>query len=90
MRKIHLKHMMNITERIKRSVVNRDGGVFLRAEFVRFGSPAQVGRALSQLTREGALVRLGLGIDAKAKPSPACSPANPSQSGRWKSWRPRS
>ncbi|NDP64296.1 MAG: S-adenosylhomocysteine hydrolase [Polaromonas sp.] len=60
---------MNITERIKRSVVNRDGGVFLRAEFVRFGSPAQVGHALSQLTREGALVRRRLGIDAKAKPS---------------------
>lgn len=69
MRKIHLKHMMNITERIKRSVVNRSDGVFLRAEFARFGSPAQVGRALSQLTREGALVRLGLGIYAKAKPS---------------------
>lgn len=60
---------MNILDRIKRSVANRDDGVFLRAEFERFGSPAQVGRALSQLTSEGALVRLGLGVYAKAKPS---------------------
>ena len=60
---------MNILDRIKRSVANRDDGVFLRAEFERFGSPAQVGRALSQLTRSGALVRFGLGVYAKAKPS---------------------
>lgn len=60
---------MNILERIKRSVANQGDGVFLRAEFERFGSPAQVGRALSQLTQGGALVRLGLGVYAKAKPS---------------------
>jgi hypothetical protein len=60
---------MNILERIKRSVANQAEGVFLRAEFERFGSPAQVGRALRQLTSEGALVRLGLGVYAKAKPS---------------------
>lgn len=60
---------MNIVDRIKRSVTNRDDCVFLRSEFERFGSPAQVGRALGKLTREGALVRLGLGIYAKAKPS---------------------
>ena len=53
----------------QRSVVNRNDGVFLRAEFDRFGSPAQVGRALSQLTRDGAMVRLGLGVYAKAKAS---------------------
>ena len=60
---------MNIFERIKRSVANQAGGVFLRAEFERFGSPAQVSRALRQLTQGGALVRLGLGVYAKAKPS---------------------
>ena len=60
---------MNILERIKRSVANQCDGVFLRAEFERFGSPAQVGRALRQLTSEGTLVRLGLGVYAKAKPS---------------------
>ena len=60
---------MNIIDRIKRSVANQAGGVFLRAEFEHFGSTAQVGRALRQLTQGGALVRLGLGVYAKAKPS---------------------
>jgi hypothetical protein len=60
---------MNIIDRIKRSVANRNDGVFLRVEFERFGSPAQVGRALTQLTGQGALVRLGVGVYAKAKPS---------------------
>lgn len=60
---------MNIVDRIKRSVANRDDGVFLRVEFERFGSPAQVGRGLTQLTSEGTLIRLGVGVYAKAKPS---------------------
>jgi hypothetical protein len=60
---------MNILDRIKRSVANQGDSVFLRAEFERFGGPAQVGRALRQLTSEGTLVRLGLGVYAKAKPS---------------------
>lgn len=60
---------MNIIDRMKRSVANRDDGVFLRGEFDHFGSQAQVGRALTQLTNEGALVRLGVGVYAKAKPS---------------------
>jgi hypothetical protein len=64
-----LRPAMNILERIKRSVANQGDAVFLRAEFERFGSPAQVGRALRQLTSEGALVRLGLGVYARAKPS---------------------
>jgi hypothetical protein len=38
---------MNILERIKRSVSNQGDAVFLRAEFERFGSPAQVGRSKS-------------------------------------------
>jgi len=60
---------MTVVERIKRSIANQAPGVFLRAEFERFGSPAQVGRALRQLTSEGALVRFGLGVYAQAKPS---------------------
>lgn len=67
--KFHPKNAMNIVDRIKRSVANRDDGVFLRGEFERFGSPAQVGRALTQLTSEGVLIRLGVGVYAKAKPS---------------------
>jgi hypothetical protein len=60
---------MNIVERIKRSVANRDADVFVRADFMLFGSQAQVGRALSELQSEGTLVKLGLGVYAKAKPS---------------------
>jgi Family of unknown function (DUF6088) len=60
---------MNTVDRIKRSVANRADGVFLRSEFVHLGSPAQVGRALAQCTREGGLVRLGVGVFAKAKSS---------------------
>jgi hypothetical protein len=60
---------MNILERIKHAVAHQGDSVFLRAEFRGFGSPAQVGRVLSQLTRGGALVRIGWGVYAKAKPS---------------------
>jgi len=60
---------MNMLDRIKRSVANRDDAVFLRGEFDSFGSPAQIGRVLHQLVRDGVLLRLGLGVYAKAKPS---------------------
>ena len=60
---------MNIIDRIKRSVSNRNGDVFVRTDFESFGSTAQVGRALTELTAQGALVRLGVGVYAKAKPS---------------------
>ena len=62
-------HAINILERINRSIAKQGNAVFRRSEFDRFGSPAQVGRALRQLTSEGALVRLGLGVYAKANPS---------------------
>ena len=60
---------MNIVDRIKRSVANREADVFLRADFETFGSQAQVGRALTEMQRKGALVKLGIGVYAKAKPS---------------------
>lgn len=60
---------MNVVDRIQRSVSNRGADVFLRAEFEGFGSPAQVGRALAELRSKGALVKLGVGVYAKAKPS---------------------
>ncbi len=64
-----LKHAVKIMDRIKRSVANCEDGVFLRAEFERFGSSARVSRGSTQLTREGALGRLGVGVYARAKPS---------------------
>ena len=60
---------MNIVNRIKRSVANRNADVFVRADFMPFGSQAQVGRALTELQSKGALVKLGVGVYAKAKPS---------------------
>ncbi|MCX2862633.1 DUF6088 family protein [Paucibacter sp. PLA-PC-4] len=58
---------MNIVDRIRRSVANRNADVFVRADFVTFGSQAQVGRALAELQGKGALVKLGVGVYAKAK-----------------------
>lgn len=60
---------MDIVNRIRRSVSNRDTDVFLRADFDSFGSKAQVSRALTELQRKGALVKLGVGVYAKAKAS---------------------
>ena len=60
---------MNIVNRIKRSVANRNADVFVRSDFMPFGSQAQVGRALTELQSKGALVKLGVGVYAKAKPS---------------------
>lgn len=60
---------MNIVDRIKRSVANRNADVFVRADFMPFGSQAQVGRALNELQSDGVLVKLGVGVYAKAKPS---------------------
>lgn len=60
---------MNIVDRIKRSVANQGADVFVRADFIPFGSPAQVSRALTELQSKGTLVKLGVGVYAKAKPS---------------------
>lgn len=60
---------MNITNRILRSVSNKSGDVFLRTDFKAFGSPAQISRALNVLQSNGRLVKLGMGIYARAMPS---------------------
>lgn len=65
----NFKTPTHIINHIKRSIANRDDGVFLCGEFNRFGSPAQLGRVLTQLMSESTLVRLGTGGYAKAKPS---------------------
>ena len=56
-------------ERLKRAIALRKDDVFLRSEFARFGSSAQLSRAIRRLIAEGVLVKLGLGVFAKAKPS---------------------
>ena len=41
--------IMRATDRIKRSIVQSKGEAFVRADFVRFGSPAQITRSLKAL-----------------------------------------
>ena len=60
---------MVIEERLKRAIALRRDDVFVRSDFAHFGSSAQVSRALRQLVANGALVKLGIGVFAKAKPS---------------------
>lgn len=60
---------MNIANRIQRSVSNKGADVFLRSEFEQFGSAAQISRALSELQTSGKLVKLGVGVYARAMPS---------------------
>ena len=60
---------MSLEERIKRSIRLRADDVFVRSEFARFGSPAQISRALRRLIASGRLVKLGVGIYAKTKTS---------------------
>jgi Family of unknown function (DUF6088) len=60
---------VKITDRIARSVAKRADVVFLRTDFERFGSASQIARALNILLSKGSLVRVGVGVYAKAKPS---------------------
>lgn len=60
---------MKVEARIKRSLSARKDEVYVREDFARFGSASQVSRAISHLLEEGRLVRLGVGIYAKAKKS---------------------
>jgi hypothetical protein len=58
-----------IDDRLKKAIVLTQDDVFLRSEFARFGSSAQLSRALRHLFELGTLVKLGVGVYAKAKPS---------------------
>ena len=60
----------SVKQRLQRSIAARRGEVVLRRDLVRFGSAAQINRALKQLIAEGRLVRIGTGVYAKAAPGP--------------------
>ncbi|KGS31076.1 S-adenosylhomocysteine hydrolase domain protein [Burkholderia pseudomallei MSHR5569] len=55
--------------RLKQAIAGSGDGVFVRLEFAGLGSASQVGRALRALQAEGSIVKLGVGIYAKAKSS---------------------
>ena len=52
-----------------RVAANRRASAFVREDFLSLGGYDQVGRALGELVRNGALVRVGYGIYAKARRS---------------------
>lgn len=56
-------------ERLRRSVAARQGEVVLRRDLLDLGSASQVSRGLKQLVEDGKLVRIGMGVYAKATPS---------------------
>jgi hypothetical protein len=60
---------MTKAEAIKSYIVASSSDVFLRSEFAGLGSARQVSRALRTLLEAGLLVRLSVGVYAKAKPS---------------------
>lgn len=60
---------MVIEEKLKRSISCRKDEVFVRSDFARIGSEAQVSRALRNLVSHGVIVKLGVGVYAKAKKS---------------------
>jgi hypothetical protein len=51
-------------------IARKKSAVFVREDFDDLSDYDQVGRALSTLTKEGRLIRLGYGVYAKAKKSP--------------------
>lgn len=60
---------MRSVDKLKHFISTSDGDVFLRSEFDKLGSTAQVTRSLRLVLAEGVLVRLGLGVYARAKRS---------------------
>ncbi|USU20266.1 DUF6088 family protein [Paraburkholderia fungorum] len=60
---------MVLEDRLKIAIARRESDVFLRTELARLGSEAQLGRALRKLLDSGVIVRLGVGVYAKAKRS---------------------
>jgi len=68
---------MILEERLKRVITMRKDEVFVRAELAGLGSEAQVSRALRSLIASGRIVKLGVGIYAKAKKSALSGKAIP-------------
>lgn len=60
---------MTTKERMLASLRNSKSSAFIRKDFERFGEYRQVSRAIKELIKEGAIVRVGYGAFAKARPS---------------------
>lgn len=60
---------MILRDKLRKALGRKRTNGFLRADFVDLGSEAQLSRALRNLVDEGAVVKIGVGIYAKAKRS---------------------
>lgn len=60
---------MTTKERMLASLRRSKSAAFVRKDFERFGGYRQVSRAINELVAEGAIVRVGYGAFAKARPS---------------------
>ncbi|WP_430371197.1 hypothetical protein [Stenotrophomonas geniculata] len=58
---------MKLVHRMRLSIRHRAGPVVLRSDVAPLGSPSQVSVALNELQRNGELIRLGVGVYAKAR-----------------------
>lgn len=58
---------MSVRKRVMHAISAAKTDVFLRQDFSRFGSPSQITRALRLLIGEGVIVRISLGVYARAK-----------------------
>lgn len=58
-----------VDDRLRAFVERSSEDVFLRSDFASYGGTSQVGRAIARLVAQGTLVRLGVGVLARAKPS---------------------
>ena len=61
------ENVMNLEDRIIRSISLRKGTVVLRSELAPLGSAAQITRVLAQLLEKGKLVRVSKGVFAKTR-----------------------
>ena len=60
---------MILRDKLRKALARKRTNVFLRADFVKMGSDAQLSRALRNLVDEGTVVKIGVGVYAKAKRS---------------------
>jgi len=60
---------MDFNQRLRTSIAKRADNVFVRADFKKFGSPAQVSRSINALIEQGIVLRVGVGVYVRAKPS---------------------
>ena len=65
--------------RLLKRIARKRGDVFLRADFDDLGGYDQVGRVLRQLVRQGALMKIGFGLYARAVQTPFSDAPVPSQ-----------